>query len=83
MPESLGRTRGAIATLREAGSPVRLVRSVFVPEEEALLLVIDAPSYEAVVDLGQRAGITVASVSHTLLGGDTLDACGPERAEQR
>jgi hypothetical protein len=52
------RARGAAEQLTREGTPVRWVRSVYVPEEDTCLLVFEAPTAEAVDRAGRRAGLT-------------------------
>jgi hypothetical protein len=52
------RARSAAEQLTREGTPVRWVRSVYVPEEDTCLLVFEAPTAEAVGRAGRRAGLT-------------------------
>lgn len=52
------RARNAAEQLTREGAAVRWVRSVYLPEEGTGLLVFEAPTPEAVVRAGRRAGIT-------------------------
>lgn len=45
--------------MRRDGSPIRCVHSTLVPEDEAMLSVIDAASSELVEQLFARAGVRV------------------------
>jgi hypothetical protein len=56
------RARNAAEGLTREGTAVRWVRSVYVPEYEACLLVFEAPTPDAVDLAGRRAGLTYARV---------------------
>ena len=59
--ESLGdataRIRLAVTELSQAGTPVRYLRSIFVPADEMCLYLFEAPSAEAVREASERAGL--------------------------
>jgi hypothetical protein len=57
------RTRQACAALSRDGVTVRLLRSVFVPEDGTCLLVFDASSAPAVADAGRLAGLPQTRLS--------------------
>jgi Nickel responsive protein SCO4226-like len=57
------RARAAAAELRMAGTPVRFLRSIFVPEDDACLLLFEAPSPEAAGEAGRRADVVVERVT--------------------
>jgi Protein of unknown function (DUF4242) len=65
-PEAtIARVEAAAGAAATAGEPVRYVRSIFVPDDESCLLLIDAPSAEAVDRVAASAGlapIRIASV---------------------
>ena len=52
------RARRAAAELAEAGTDVRYVRAIFVPEDELCLHLLDAASMDAVEETVRRAGIS-------------------------
>lgn len=54
--ERLAASRRAAADLRAAGSNVRVVRSLYVPEDGLWYLLVEAPSAEAAAAVGQAAG---------------------------
>ncbi len=56
------RARVVAAEMRAEGSEVRFVKSTFVPTEEALICLVDAPSAEVVTELGRRAGLPIERV---------------------
>ena len=51
------RARDAAEQLTREGTAVRWVRSVYLPERDTCLLVFEAPTPEAVVLAGRRAGL--------------------------
>ena len=52
------RARKAAGHLADAGTDVRYLRAIFVPEDELCLYLLDAVSIEAACDLIRRAGIS-------------------------
>jgi hypothetical protein len=54
---SAQRARAAAKKLAERGTPIRFVRSIYVPNDEICFLVFDAISSDAVVDACTRAGL--------------------------
>lgn len=60
------RARAAAAELRKAGLPVRFLRSIFVPEDDACFLLFEAPSAEAAGEAGARAGPAIERVTRTV-----------------
>ena len=54
------RARAAAELLAGSGTPVRLIRSIFVPEDETCFLLFDSPSASAV-----RAVLTLARLPCT------------------
>ena len=62
----------AAAELTAEGRPVRLVRSIFVPEDETCFLLVDAASADDVREAARRASLTIDRVVETAGGeGDT------------
>ena len=57
------RAREAAGQLREEGTPIRFLRSVFVPEDDSCLFLYEALSAEAVGEAGRRAALGVERVS--------------------
>ena len=57
--------RRAAVELTAAGTPVRLVRSIFVPEDETCLFLVEAPSLDAVRETARRASFGLAHVAET------------------
>lgn len=61
------------------GLPVRLLRSVFVPEDGSCLLVVEAKDEDAVRSASERAGMPIERVSEAL--GAKADAVSPRTIE--
>jgi len=63
------RARCAAAALTAEGRPVRLVRSIFVPEDETCFLLVEAETAEAVHEAANRAAVpferVLATAGHT------------------
>ena len=63
------RARCAAAALSAEGRPVRLVRSIFVPEDETCFLLVEAETAEAVHEAANRAAVpferVLATTGHT------------------
>ena len=56
------RARAAAAKAEEEGTPIRCLRSIFVPEDETWFLLYDAPTSAAVRRAVERAALTCARV---------------------
>ena len=66
-PEAtVARVEAAARATSTAGDPVRYVRSIFVPDDESCLLLIEAPSAAAVERLLAHAGLTSIRVAHAV-----------------
>ena len=52
------RARRAAAELERAGTPVRYVRSIFVPADETCFHLFEAPSADTVREASERAGLS-------------------------
>jgi hypothetical protein len=57
LPQVLRDARRAAETLTEDGTPVRHVRSTYLPDDELCLYVFEAESKEAVFELSARAAV--------------------------
>jgi hypothetical protein len=57
--ERLGR---AAAQVTAEGRPVRVVRSIFVPEDETCYLLVEAPTKDDVRDAAERAALSFERV---------------------
>ena len=55
----------AAAELTDEGRPVRLVRSIFVPEDETCFLLVEAATAESVRETARRAALTCERVVET------------------
>jgi hypothetical protein len=56
------RARAAAAAAEDEDSPIRCLRSIFVPEDETWFLLYDGPTAAAVRRAVDRAGLTCARV---------------------
>ena len=69
------RAQRAAVELTAAGTPVRFVRSIFVPADETCLLLFEAASIDAVREAAQRAALPFDHVAETApstpIGGNT------------
>lgn len=63
---ALARVRASAAAMRRNGSSIRCVHSMLVPEDEAMLSVIDAASSDLVEQLFARAGVRVDRIVRAL-----------------
>jgi hypothetical protein len=54
--------RAAAAELRAGGVPVRFLRSVFVPEDDAFFFLFEGPSAEAVRRAAERSAVVTGVV---------------------
>jgi hypothetical protein len=57
------RVREAAEELAREGTPVRHVRTTFLPEDETCFHVVSGPALEAVAELGLRAGLGDARIT--------------------
>ena len=65
VPEIAERARNAAVELTGAGVPVTYDRSIFVPEDELCLHLMDGPSREAIGEAARRAGISPVRIVET------------------
>jgi hypothetical protein len=56
------RARSAAAQMRREGTPIRVLRSFFVPEEEIWFCLYEAHSSDAVAEAGRRAELGLARI---------------------
>jgi hypothetical protein len=61
------RATTAAAELTRAGTPVRCLRSIFVPEDETFFLLYEADSIDAVREAAARAGISYERLAAMLV----------------
>jgi cell division inhibitor SulA len=62
LTEAARRARRAASEMRAEGSAIRFVKSAFVPAEDALICLFDAPSSELVMELSRRSGLPVERI---------------------
>ena len=60
------RVRSAAAELSESGTPVRYVRSIFVPEDETCFYLYEAASAEDVAKAARRAALPFERVAEAV-----------------
>lgn len=65
------RARLSAQELTREGTPVRCVRSLFVPEDETCFFLYEAASAEAVREAARRAGLAFERVAVAQSGGET------------
>lgn len=63
LADALVRLADAIAELAAEGTPVRLARTIFVPEDETCFLLIDAPDAQVVRDCADRAALPLERIA--------------------
>ena len=66
LSEAVARIREAAGELTAEGTPVRHVRSSFVPSDELFLHVVAAPSAEAAGEATRRAGIAPERIAESV-----------------
>jgi hypothetical protein len=59
------RAQRAAVELTQAGTPVRFVRSIFVPSDETCLFLFEAVSIDAVRETARRAALAAEHVAET------------------
>jgi hypothetical protein len=64
--EAAARARRATEELRREGEPVRFLRSIFVPEDDACFFLYEGPSAESVTAAARRARLGVRRVDAAL-----------------
>ena len=63
---STSRVRIAAAELTREGTPVRWVRSIFVPEDETCFVLCEAASLDAVRQTADRAALTFERIAEAI-----------------
>ena len=63
---STSRMRSAAAELTREGTPVRWVRSIFVPEDETCFVLCEAASLDAVRRTADRAALTFERIAEAI-----------------
>jgi hypothetical protein len=66
LEELTARTRAATAALTRAGTPVRFLRAIFVPEDETCFFLLEAQSRDAVEQAARRAELATARTVESL-----------------
>ena len=61
------RARQAAEEMQREGTPVRFLRSVFVPEDDACFFLYEGPSAESVREATSRAKLRAEHVTNTLV----------------
>jgi len=69
--EGADRARAAAEALTLEGTPVRFLRSIFVPDDETCFLLFEAASIEAVRASAERANLPVDRVAEAITEGGT------------
>ena len=67
------RTRISATRLSAEGTPVRCLRSLFVPDDETCFLLYEAGSADAVRETLRRAGLAFERVAEAVTGPTTAD----------
>lgn len=62
-PPLLDEISSAVKAISRQGTPVRFLRSIFVPNDETCFYLFQAPSIEAVRQAAERAGLRVERIS--------------------
>ena len=77
------RARSAAEQLAREGTPVSYVRTTFLPEDETCFHVFEAPSAEAVGEVGRRAGLDWARIVPAVESDGPAGDLGHEAARDR
>ena len=76
-PDAVGRdverARAASAELTREGTPVRFMRSIFVPEDETCLFLFEAGSVDVVREAARRAALSYDHVAETVPDTETME----------
>lgn len=62
VPLAARRARAVAEQLTREGTPVRYVRTTFLPDDETCFHIFEAPSNEAVEEVGRRAALGRARI---------------------
>lgn len=73
------RTRAAAAQMRREGTPIRVLRSFFAPEDELWFCLFEARSSEAVTEASHRAELGLGRIQKAV---DADIAARPRRSER-
>jgi hypothetical protein len=76
-PDAVGRdverARAASAELTREGTPVRFLRSIFVPEDETCLFLFEAESVDVVREVARRAALSYEHIAETVPDTETME----------
>jgi len=67
LADASGRARAAAEALTREGTPVEVIRSIFVPDDETCFYLFDAASAAAVEEAAARAGIRFGRIAQAEL----------------
>ena len=67
LPQMTARARHACGEAEREGIPVRFLRSIFVPEDNACLFIFEGPTGEAVRAAAERAGLNAKRVQESVV----------------
>lgn len=68
-PPFLDEISSAVIAMSRQGTPVRFLRSIFVPRDETCFYLFQASSIEVVREAAQRAGVRVERISEATSAG--------------
>ena len=63
LQEAAAKARASADGMRAEGTPVRMLRSIFVPEKDCCFLLYEAASADAVREAGRRAALAIEGVA--------------------
>jgi|ERR687897_711907 hypothetical protein len=66
LQELAARARDSAELLNAQGTPVRFLRSIFVPEQDSCFFLYEAASVEVVGEAGRRAAVAMGRVESAL-----------------
>ena len=66
LQELSAQARQASEQMQAEGTPVRYLRSIFVPEDEACFYLYEAASADSVREAARRAGLPLASITEAI-----------------
>ena len=76
-PDAVGRdaerARTASAQLTREGTPVRFLRSIFVPDDETCFFLFEAAGVDDVREAARRAELSFEHVAETVLDNETME----------
>lgn len=66
MEAATARARQAADELRQEGTPIRFLRSIYVPEDETCFFLYEGPGADAVRAAARRAALTFDDIQKTI-----------------